>query len=529
MVTLTTITDYLAASGPDAPTPAELQLIEACRAGVACSLGDGNLPLQDAPDRHVRADLLRLLITGGTPTCGLSDQGVELCGGWISGELDLDFATAKGPTSLLRCKFVESPSLQGAELQNLDLSGSETPGLYARGVRVSHRLTMSENFRSLGFVNLTDAQIHGQLDCSNGQFGAADGFALKLQGAEIGQTAFLSEGFKAFGTVDLNAATIRGPLDLARSTLDGAGGKNGVAFNAAQMKVEQRLFWREVTILNGDVDLSDARVGIMLDDTTSWRFDGDLDLDGFRYEGLANSPRNLKDRFEWLMKGSRHGGEFYPQPYMQLARVFRNTGHDREARAILGKMELKLAERKEREDRNETKRLWAGNQSDRGDIGRHWLKRRGFQLWDRIQRKGSGYGQRPEYALFWLLGAWGLATVVHFLAWQGGLLVPASPIILTSADWQAAMQAAPTQPSREWIAQGRTAAHYETFASIAYALDVLLPILDVGQDAAWSPSTHKGFWGWAVVIFNWVLKLFGWLGAALFAATVGGLLQKDRG
>ena len=45
-------------------TPAEDQLIEACKKGGFCQLEDGELPREGspAPSRHIRADVLRYLI-----------------------------------------------------------------------------------------------------------------------------------------------------------------------------------------------------------------------------------------------------------------------------------------------------------------------------------------------------------------------------------------------------------------------------------------------------------------------------------
>ena len=59
-------------------TPAEDQLIEACKKGGFCQLEDGELPREGTPDpnRHIRADVLRYLIRGGCDDCKVDDIGV---------------------------------------------------------------------------------------------------------------------------------------------------------------------------------------------------------------------------------------------------------------------------------------------------------------------------------------------------------------------------------------------------------------------------------------------------------------------
>lgn len=51
----------------DSLTPAEIGLIDACKQGAPCVLGDGRRPEAECtdPKRTIRADLLRYLILGG--------------------------------------------------------------------------------------------------------------------------------------------------------------------------------------------------------------------------------------------------------------------------------------------------------------------------------------------------------------------------------------------------------------------------------------------------------------------------------
>ena len=106
-MTYRTVNDWL--TDPDLST-AERKLIDAARAGRRCIL---QYPLKKVPDgpndaHNVRADLLSLLITGGTKDCGLSNFGVTLVGAYITGRLRLTHQAAVGDTSLFYCRFADS-------------------------------------------------------------------------------------------------------------------------------------------------------------------------------------------------------------------------------------------------------------------------------------------------------------------------------------------------------------------------------------------------------------------------------------
>ncbi len=87
------------------PLPAEAALMAACEAGEVCILGDGSLPEKGDATREVRADVLRYLIVGGCEKCPVADWGVQVIGAYVSGTIDLSFASAKGGTGLFACRF----------------------------------------------------------------------------------------------------------------------------------------------------------------------------------------------------------------------------------------------------------------------------------------------------------------------------------------------------------------------------------------------------------------------------------------
>jgi len=73
-----TLTDWQALTGDQALSKAERQLIECCREGAPCKLGDGMLPKRKSKARTIRADLLRWLILGGARIAGCMNGGSDL-------------------------------------------------------------------------------------------------------------------------------------------------------------------------------------------------------------------------------------------------------------------------------------------------------------------------------------------------------------------------------------------------------------------------------------------------------------------
>ncbi|SEN71425.1 hypothetical protein SAMN04488103_10724 [Gemmobacter aquatilis] len=632
MARLRTVQEFLALEGDEAPTPAELKLVEACRAGEQCVLGDGTRPEVDSPERRVRAELLRLLILGGTEGCGLHESGVWMEGAWITGTLDLRFVQGRGRVVLNACFFVEKPVFDHSTLSLLSMNDSIFPGLSASNLRVSSDFLLC-NAKVRGNITLTKAQIGGNASLTKAHFdvdhvdwndvsafyaqGISIGGSLILQGvnihsgsvdinaaeiagqvdfsgakifgnrkeknlsgrnntnqrvaartirhegsvthedntirvltptktrlhsdpagksifaqaAQIGGSLLLNRA-QLYGSLDLNAAVIGGQLSCTRLNIDGHG---GLAINAQGLCVAGDVILCEAEIEAGDIYLAAAQFGGLTDDVASWeKSKGSAMLDGFTYGRISGAPVDAESRLKWLGRFSTYEGKFFPQPYTQLAKVLREMGHNRAARRVLAERERLLGEAQFREDKAQLAQLWSRSQADdqrlaqtvKSNIGNQWIKTWSSRCWNKTIGALVGYGYLPERALIWATGATFLAMLIYFVTWRAGGIVPDSDVVMVSAEWHAAMKADPVAPSVVW-ANGPSGTHYETFNAGAYALDIFLPIIELGQDAAWASTTTSWpktlVWG-----FTWGLQLFGWIVSALGVAAITGIMQRDR-
>jgi len=570
-------------------TPPEQALVAACRAGTDCVLGDGTRPEGPDPARNVRAALLRFLILGGDQGCRVHARGVRLAGAYVSEALDLAFARAQGQTVLRYCRFAAAPNLQNARLQLLSLDGSATPGLFAEGAQVTGGVFLRAGFEAQGEVRLSSATIGGQLACDGGRFAVVRdakekpvGNALNAQGAQVMGSVFLNGTFTAEGEVSLSSATIGGQLSckggrfavvrdakgkpvgkalnaqgaqvtgsvflngtftaegevsLSSATIgaqlactggrfaaarDAEGNPVGDALVGQRMRVAGGFFFRKVTVESGRVNLASAEVGDLVDDPESWRGDWPLYLDGFTYQRISGAFTDSRQRLDWLAKGTVWKGEFHPQPYAQLAKVLREMGHDRAAREVLVTQERLIA-------CHARARLRAQPLAERDGLDRalgvHTVRPRaaGLAVWDWLKWSVVGYGHQPFRSIVWLLGLWGIAVILAQIVWASGAMVPASDVILTSDGWLAV--AGQVDAAAVW-AEG-AGRDWETFNAAAWAFDVVVPILDLGQVAAWAPSTSRGIAGVTLWWGRWVLTIAGWVVVALAAAAVTGIIRRE--
>lgn len=566
-------------------TPAEKQLIDACKKGESCKLGDGELPPEGAPTsgREIRAGLLRYLILGGCKNCKVDGWGIGLAGAYVTGELDLSFAIARGVTSLSRCRFdttlvalqsrFEFINLTGSALIGLNAQGAQVrgnvflrditatnevrfsnasiggqlvcegarfeatsgPALNVQGVRISRSINL-RGITAKANVEIKAAIIGGQLNCEGARFEAASGQALNAQGVKVTRSIYL-RGITAKAEVKLNAAVIGGQLSCRGACFEATEGRS---LNAQRMHVAQGLIWREVTPGQGVFDFSAAQVGDLADDPECWPEKRQLVLDGFTYDRISgSSPTDAKTRIPWLEKGSEWNGQFFPQPFTQLANVLREMGHDSEARKVLFRREQLL-----RINRRDQQRIAPNGEVSVGLLSISRDISNGFRYFvDLVLRGIVGYGHRPFRSL-WLLLALIFLTIfpAHF-AYEEGSFTPNSAPVLVSGGWQDLSMSQPN-PAKVWsgdaepllwshseneenwqdAAPGRD---WETFNALAYAVDIIVPIIDIGQTAAWAPSTTRGWWGKQLWWLKGWLSIAGWIVTALGAAAITGLIRRE--
>lgn len=450
-------------------------------------------------------------------------EGVYLLGARIGGLLDLTDATLANPygaalsadgltveqSMYCRKKFTSTGEvrLPGARVcGQLDFTGATlvaaaspsnpegTRALAADGIVVDHDMICE--FKVTGEVRLLGAHIGGDLNFTGATLANLGGPALAADGLTVEHNLFGRGHFRVTGEVRLVDAHVRGQLDFSGATLCGPSGTTAMAADGLTVDHDMSCGFAAV----GEVRLLGAHIGGHLDFTGANLVNlggTTLDLDGATATALLLLPMhqpqgpvdltNAKvsifsdDPKSWpavvhlrgftydsfgnggvSVRGrlrwlTRNAGGFAPQLYDQLAAVYRRAGDEPAARKVA--------------------------------VVKQWRRRSAFNPLSWLWYVTVGYGYRT-----WLAGVW-LAVLVALGTWVFSRAYPAHMIAITSRP--------------------------PAFHAVAYAFDLLLPVVSLGQKTAWQPE------GSALLYWSWALTIAGWVLTTAVVSGLTGILKRD--
>ncbi|CCK26192.1 hypothetical protein BN159_1813 [Streptomyces davaonensis JCM 4913] len=457
-------------------TPAEQRLWRAFATGTAVDLRDTG-----ADERAIRARVLRALLLNGPHEPG-EIAAMKIAGARITGPLDLRYATVESVVRLSHCRFDEVPDLSGSQLKYLNLTGSRLPGLASARVRVDGGMRLTSClFR--GPVRLGGAQIAGALYLEDAEITAPAGTedpVLQLHQANVGEDLCASR-LRTRGEIRLDGARVSGSLRLEEAELSNPGGR---AFHSEALEVGANVMCRRLSA-HGRIILRGARIPGLLDllycrlsnpggtamQASScvigevWLrkgppIEGMLNLRRTQIEHLNLEPEMLPDHVrildltytsltphvppeQRLPMLERDGDTFDPHSYEQLTAAYRRSGDDRAARLV------QLAKQR----RHRSTLSWYG------------------RLWGHVQDAAVGYGFRPLRAFGWLLGLLAVGSVAYALD-------PPPPLKPAEAP---------------------------DFNPVFFTLDLLVPVISFGQEAAYAPEGWSQWLSYVLVLAGWIL------------------------
>ncbi|MFG2883262.1 membrane-associated oxidoreductase [Streptomyces sp. NPDC048297] len=483
-------------------TPAERRVHQAFPLGEGVDFreSDDEDPAQGAawgPERTLRAEVLRELLLDGPVREGRI-AGLKVKGARITGKLDLKYGTVGHSVRLRSCHFEEEPDLYAARIVALVLSDSVLPGLMAGNLRAEGVVRISR-CRMTGPARFQGAKLSGALFADGARLGTPDEApeepVLQLNHAELG-TDVWAVGLVAHGAIHLNGAVVRNQVNLNDAVLDAPG---RTALHAEVLTVGTDLHAMRLRV-RGRVNLAGARIPRQLNlayarlsnpDGQALRASGvvvgELWLrEAAPIEGAVNLRRAQLDLLhvpprvwpaqveteglsyrvltphlpaeERLPLLEREPAGYLPHPYEQLTTAYRTVGDDAAARTV------QLAK-----------------------LRRHRRTLPPYaRLWGHLQDAAVGYGFRPMRAAGWLL------------------------LLLCTGTLAFALHHPPALKPSE--APG--------FNPLFYTLDLLLPIIDFGQEAAYAP---RGWYQW----LSYLLIATGWVLATTIAAGVTRSLNRQ--
>ncbi len=503
-----------------------MALVNACKRGEPWEPAGWNdeRPKRATKANTIRAEVIRFLLLGGDTGHPVHEEGVMLRGARITGTLNLHQARCAARLAAESCYFVERPVLIAAHLPELVLSGSRAPGLETERLTTTGAVFLDDKFEAVGEVLLLGAEIGSDLQCAGGSFKVASGDALSADRIKVTGNVHLGEGFTAEGEVRLLGAEIGGDLQCSDGSFKVA---SGDALSAQGLRLTGTLFLRDASI-SGGINLATARIGTLADgDLIMWQ-SGDHFLDGFRYDriiGVTDADR----RIAWLrqQRGTHLTSEFKPQPWEQLIKVLRDMGHPYDAGEVaIAKQEQLRA---------------AGK-----------IKGSVRQALHRLYGAFTGYGYRPLRLVYSAGVIWFVASLLYAHAAAIGIMAPSNAEIIahrqlhsdlhgtkagdTVADSGACGVRGEVQPANFWPQCPGLPSEYTTFYSFAYSLDLILPLVDLQQEADWAPAVsytdargtvHNSVAGQLIRAVLWFEILFGWTASLVLVAVLTRLVEKD--
>jgi hypothetical protein len=169
----------------------------------------------------------------------------------IGGKLDCREMAVDGETHANNCQVTAQLIMSGAQLGN--------PGgvaLFAGGLRAGGGSFLNEGFTARGVIRMIGARLDANLTIDGGTFDNPGGEALNLERAEM--RSIHGDNLTCHGQLSLTGAQIGGDLSLPRAVLDAGAG--AFALVAERAQVDGTLVLREVKAL-GEVNLRSVRVG----------------------------------------------------------------------------------------------------------------------------------------------------------------------------------------------------------------------------------------------------------------------------
>jgi hypothetical protein len=198
----------------------------------------------------------------------------------------------------------------------------------------------------------------------------------------------------------------------------------------------------------------------------------------------------VRRRLEWVEQQHRQAGEFHPQPYRHLEKVFRAQGHYHAAR------EVAIAEQ------------WATPPSN-------WVSRLLRPLWG----LGFGFGLSPVRATATLLILLGLGTAGVWLAWKRDVLVVNASFAMTEVSGGPVFLRA-VEPV---ATAGAPLCGKHQILPLFYAMDMMLPVIALDQEARCTVDERPGTEIWQVL--SAFYSVLGKIVTSLALLTFSGVLK----
>lgn len=442
---------------------------------------------------HISGDLD---VSEGSSFRNETGDALVIANAEVGGSLVADDIKVHGAFSMENARIARNVRLDGSEFVHRTTMSGDVYGraIVATSTQIGGALIMN-GVNVKGELFLADARINGYLALGAGRFINRGAWAVRAPNVRVGGNLTLKlrdDGFAPHGQktvieggAKFDRARIEGSLAWSQLELRGPGpdGAKGAVFSFADAQIAGPVQAKALTTQqDAFIDASGASCAALDDDVkTGWGAESArLCLDGFAYGRIDSEGEKWRSRLAWLKRSRRDGEKFSPQPFTHAASTYARMGRREDARRVqLAQHDLRTLS---------------------GSAGPFsWAL---SSLFGAI----AGYGLAPirvvrALVVFLALGVFGVLTMNA----QGALVTP----------------------------QGR--ACNGAVEPTLYALDVALPVIDLGQETRCGPGrtaradlspgvavSETSDWRWfeGVAMWRWAHALYAMLGAILTALAI---------
>ncbi|MFN3464180.1 MAG: hypothetical protein ACK4X1_08885, partial [Terricaulis sp.] len=433
---------------------------------------------------HISGDLD---VSEGSSFRNETGDALVIANAEVGGSLVADDIKVHGAFSMENARIARNVRLDGSEFVHRTTMSGDVYGraIVATSTQIGGALIMN-GVNVKGELFLADARINGYLALGAGRFINRGAWAVRAPNVRVGGNLTLKlrdDGFAPHGQktvieggAKFDRARIEGSLAWSQLELRGPGpdGAKGAVFSFADAQIAGPLQAKALTTQqDAFIDASGASCAALDDDVKSgWGAESArLCLDGFAYGRIDSDGEKWRSRLGWLKRSRRDGEKFSPQPFTHAASTYARMGRREDARRVqLAQHDLRTLS---------------------GSAGPFsWAL---SSLFGAI----AGYGLAPirvvrALVVFLALGVFGVLTMNA----QGALVTP----------------------------QGR--ACNGAVEPTLYALDVALPVIDLGQETRCAPGrtaradlspgvavSETSDWRWfeGVAMWRWAHALYAML------------------
>ena len=476
--------------------------------------------------RTIRAEVIAALLLGAVPPEPGRTAAIRLDGAKVTGQLNLSYASVRGPVLLRHCEFDAAIDLTGAKVRDVDLEGSRLVGLLAALAEIDGNLSVVE-CESAGMIVLTGAHVTGGLRMRDSRLAnpgdtallgnrlvidddllaqrAAVTGELRLGAARVGGLILLdgailrnpgetalggrnlsvgsavrARGCDATGAIDLRNADIGRDLDLRDATLSNPGGNALVAYGVRtgsslsfQGGTADGLIWISGAQVGAEIFFDKARVVNPADCAIRCRSAQVRVLvlgPDFRAEGTVDFRDSRfttvrDDQNSWPER-MRLSGTSYDvlDPPLRAAQRVHWLRRDVDGYTPQNYETLAAAYRARGDDASARAVLLAKERQRRDNLP--WYGR----LWSWTQEITVGFGYQPLRAGIWLVGFLGLGTLVFGLHHPPPLPGTAHP----------------------------------AFNPLIYTVDLLVPLVDLGLRNSYDPQGPQRWLAYFLIAVGWI-------------------------